>query len=587
VPDDEPVKGADDVQDDVAAGDTAGTVSDEISKLGQDTVKAVQEAAESVTVENIADQFEIKEVSIAQKNDAVTKLQANDLIKVDETTGAVTLSDNGDAATVTVVHEVYLEVEATAYDAESKSITLNIEPKYNVKAVVTTGEGIDAREVGAVTLESGKDATVSGGELEMSVALPEAVVDTTAFGAGNTAAAYVIHDHDCTMYVYDATIEKAGGTYTLSFKNPNGFSSFTTSLKDPTKAALNGVNYASLQSAVDVASKTKNNTVTVYDGKATAKITSVVGTLTLKPADNVELSLDYVDVPSGYTATLNKDGTITIKKKATSVGGGGSLDAEDTVNSETLEFEDGTTAIVTDNEDGTVTADVTLPEGVEKTTIVIPVTNATAGLVAKDANGKIVKLSVVNEAGDGLAVTLTESTTLTIVDNSRTYTDVAEDYWGADSIAFASAHELFKSTGDDVTFAPDDTLNRYMMMTILGRLDDQDMNDTGATWYVDGQNWAVAQEISDGTNGDRDVTREEMVTMLWRYAGKPEANADGKDINDFADADSVMEYAKEAMAWAVSNNIIKGGDNGIDPQGNAKRAEVATIMQRYCTLLTK
>jgi hypothetical protein len=126
-----------------------------------------------------------------------------------------------------------------------------------------------------------------------------------------------------------------------------------------------------------------------------------------------------------------------------------------------------------------------------------------------------------------------------------------------------------------------------MLMTILARLDDQDLNDTGAEWYVDGQTWAKDKGISDGYNGTRNVTREEMVTMLWRYAGKPAADENGKSINDFADADSVMEYAKDAMAWAVSVGIINGGDNGIDPQGDATRAQVAAVMERYCALLTK
>jgi hypothetical protein len=118
-------------------------------------------------------------------------------------------------------------------------------------------------------------------------------------------------------------------------------------------------------------------------------------------------------------------------------------------------------------------------------------------------------------------------------------------------------------------------------------LDDQNLNDTGANWYADGMKWAMETGISDGYNGTRNVTREEMVTMLWRYAGKPEADESGKDISEFADADSVTEYAKEAMAWAVSVGIINGGDNGIDPQGDATRAQVAAVMQRYCALLTK
>jgi hypothetical protein len=576
----EQVSGAASVGNDKTEAATTGSVGSGVTGDEQ-VVQAAKETAESVKVKDITEKITTDTESIAEQNDAVTKLLANDIIKVNESTGEITLNNNGEAgaaATVTVVHEVYLDVETTAYDAAAKTIKMAVEPKYNVKAVVSS-DGVEDKEI---ILESGKAAAVGEDTtVTMSLTLPDGFVDTTA-GAQSVWVKHIKED-GTTVYYYKGTVEK--GSQKLSFDNPDGFSEFEVGT-DEVVAYIGNTGYGSLQAAVDKAGSNAEITVLKTDETAitvskplTIKLAATDGTIAIKVTNG-----------SGYRMTKSDD-TYTFTRISYSYNPGNSspiVDAGDSVNSTPVENEDGASAIVTENEDGTVTAEVTVPEGVEKTTIVIPVTNATAGLVAKDANGKIVKLSVVNETGDGLAVTLTESTTLTIVDNSRTYTDVADDYWGANYIAFASAHELFKSTGDDVSFEPDAQLSRYMMMTILGRLADQEMNDTGADWYVDGQSWAVAQGISDGYNGDRNITREEMVTMLWRYAGKPAADADGADVNDFADAGDVSEYAKEAMAWAVSVGIINGVDgNKIAPQGNAQRAQVAKIVMKYCEVVTK
>jgi hypothetical protein len=107
---------------------------------------------------------------------------------------------------------------------------------------------------------------------------------------------------------------------------------------------------------------------------------------------------------------------------------------------------------------------------------------------------------------------------------------------------------------------------------------------TGSTWYEKGMAWAVEKEISDGTNGTASVTREQLVTMLYRYAGSPDATG---SLAGFADASSVSAYAKDAMTWAVANGIVTGSNGNLDPQGNASRAQVAAILQRYCALLVK
>ena len=77
------------------------------------------------------------------------------------------------------------------------------------------------------------------------------------------------------------------------------------------------------------------------------------------------------------------------------------------------------------------------------------------------------------------------------------------------------------------------------------------------------------------------ITREQAVTMLYRYAGSPTAN--GK-LDNFSDSASVSSYAENAMQWAVANGIVNGSNGKLNPQNNATRAEVAAILMRFCEM---
>jgi hypothetical protein len=518
----------------------------------------------------------------ADQDDALTRLVAQGKITIENGTIKTTASGNAEV-TVTLERQVYLEVEALESNTTGtgeKSIKLDVTPKYNLVATISNDKE------NPITVDTAREAVVTD-TVTITLDLPEGFATETS---GSNKVAYIRHTHvdangNENVYVYVGNVvdDTENDKQVLTFTNKYGFSELEISNTNPAEASYNGTYYDTLQGAVDEVSN--NGTIYVLKASTPAKVS---GTKYFKVVNQSGTTVD-ITAASGYGLWSSGE-MYFVWAQGYSIGSvgsggssGGSLEAGGSVNSTTLEFENGTTAVVSENEGGIVTAEVSVPEGVEKTTVVIPVANMTAGTVAVDANGKVVKLSVPTE--DGMAVTVTESTTLTFVDNSRTFTDVAEDYWGAESIAFASAHELFKSTGDDVSFEPELELNRYMMMTILARLDDQNLNDTGATWYTDGMEWAMEKGISDGYNGTRNVTREEMVTMLWRYAGKPAAEND--NASKFADVGSVSEYAQDAIAWAVSVGIINGGDNGIDPQGDATRAQVAAVMQRYCALLTK
>ena len=160
------------------------------------------------------------------------------------------------------------------------------------------------------------------------------------------------------------------------------------------------------------------------------------------------------------------------------------------------------------------------------------------------------------------------------------FTDVADDFWGKEAIDAVVEQGLMTGTSE-TTFAPNATTTRAMLMTILARMDGVDTTGSNP-WYAKGMEWAVAEGISDGTNPEGTITREQLAVMLYRYAGSPESSGTALDC---ADADQISDWAYMAMHWAVSNGIISGkGNDTLDPQGSATRAEVAQMLYRFVNL---
>ena len=113
---------------------------------------------------------------------------------------------------------------------------------------------------------------------------------------------------------------------------------------------------------------------------------------------------------------------------------------------------------------------------------------------------------------------------------------------------------------------------------------DKNQTVTGANWAQDARAWAMANGVSDGTAADRAVTREELVTMIWRYVGQPQGTG---DLSGFADADTVSDWAEEAMSWSVGAGLIQGDENGLTPTATAIRAQIAAILMRFCENVAK
>ena len=168
-----------------------------------------------------------------------------------------------------------------------------------------------------------------------------------------------------------------------------------------------------------------------------------------------------------------------------------------------------------------------------------------------------------------------------VLQEAPVFADVHDaGHWAADSIDFVTTRGLFNGVTED-TFQPDNTMTRAMLMTVLARLDGVS-TEGGANWYDKGMQWAMSNGISDGTNPGGSITREQLVTMLWRYAGEPDAAA---DLSAYPDADEVSGYAAEAMAWAVKTGLINGIDGKLSPLTGATRAQVAAVLMRYWELV--
>lgn len=164
------------------------------------------------------------------------------------------------------------------------------------------------------------------------------------------------------------------------------------------------------------------------------------------------------------------------------------------------------------------------------------------------------------------------------------FTDVPSTHWAHDAIEYVVDEGLFAGTSS-TTFNPEGTMTRAMLWVVLARMDDVNTNaSSGEAWYQPGLDWAVENGISDGTNPNNNITREQFAAMLYRYAENAgeDITADTAELNKFIDTINISSYALQPLAWAVENGIVSGtSSDTISPSGNATRAQVATMLMRY------
>ncbi len=336
----------------------------------------------------------------------------------------------------------------------------------------------------------------------------------------------------------------------------------------------------------------------------TADIEAILAEIDGKDATAVVISPDVTANIDGVAVKLPKTAAGSLAGRGVSLTVATPI-ADIILNEEALDVvaaTDGESLAITAarNVDGTITIEIkvgsTILRAVNgvKVKVAAPATKAGAVLVIMGEGSQEIVIKKSIAVGDGVLASMAGSATLKLIDNTKVFVDVSDKHWAAKYVAFASSRELFLGTST-TEFSPDEAMTRAMFATVLYRLEGSPgggglspfsdvRNDT---WYTDGVAWASSNGIVNGTgNGkfepNKKISREEMAVMIFRYC-----NAIGYDttvrgdIQTFVDGNHVSSWAREEMSFAVGAGFIGGkGNNDLDPQAGATRAEVATILQR-------
>ena len=183
------------------------------------------------------------------------------------------------------------------------------------------------------------------------------------------------------------------------------------------------------------------------------------------------------------------------------------------------------------------------------------------------------------------------------------YTDLNSEAWYHDGIHYCVDNGLMSGTGEG-QFSPDAETTRAMIIMMLWRLDGSPVVDDAldfadvaeGQWYTEAIRWAKSKGIAGGYGngyfGTNDaITREQVVTILWRYAQQKSLDVsvgENTDIQSFDDATDVANYAVPAMQWACGSGVVGGKNNAdgtgliLDPVGKGTRAQIATMLMRFC-----
>lgn len=221
------------------------------------------------------------------------------------------------------------------------------------------------------------------------------------------------------------------------------------------------------------------------------------------------------------------------------------------------------------------------------------------GLTVTDRAGR--KISV-TDLGDGKWSFVMPSSAVTVNASfvpegagQLPFGDVGENDWFREAVAYVYDAGLMSGTDGD-RFSPNGTTTRGMIVTILYRYEGSpaagtsDFRDVApGQYYAEPVAWAAASGVVNGYDGglfgpERMITREQMAAILFRYAQYKGLDVSGRaDLSGYSDAGQISGYAADAMSWASQTGLITGVDeHTLLPGGSATRAQVATILMRFC-----
>ncbi len=344
------------------------------------------------------------------------------------------------------------------------------------------------------------------------------------------------------------------------------FSTFVLNGQLTVAAKIGESEYGTLQEAVNAA---KSGDTIVLTQDCDEKI-SVSGKSVTIDLDGHTYDKDKITLGSRCSMSVSDD-KITITYSAPSGGGSSSSSSGDY------------TVSVENSKHGTVTASPKRADKGDTVTITVKPDNGYEldELTVTDKDGDTVKLQ--SKGGNkytftmpGSKVTVEATFTLEKEENLP-FADVAEDYWAVEEITWAYENGYMNGVSAE-RFAPGSTVTRQQLWMVLARL--TEFNPSNMT---EAQHWAVESKISDGSNPGGALTRQQMVTILYRWAQQMGYDVSGRaDLSAFPDNASVAAYATEPMTWAIAEGIISGTTEGLlNPAGTATRAQFAVILYRF------
>ena len=481
--------------------------------------------------------------------------------------------------------QAYLQITPKSYtkpvvdggETVVPELTMEITPMYRLvastaddpaKIAVKGDDNVDETTANAVVIPNTESEKLDvKGTVHMVVPMPDGFVSSEG-------TIFVQHKN----YEYAAEVtEHLQGKFVAEFDNPHGFSTFTFTMAPVSEATLNGIGYAKFADAI---ADTKNGeTVFVLKDGLTAEMSGDSRTITVKNGTEEKITFKV----NGKDYTLEKkDDKVQITYTRPTTGGG-------SVSTYTLTFEvNGGSELKKLTRAYGTTIDLSdyIPTRAGYTF---------AGWYSdKELTEKVTSIKLNSNT------TVYAKWTLNAGGTVAGFTDVKIEDWFAEEVQYVVDKGLMSGTSS-TTFAPNGTTTRGMIVAILYRMEKEPTAPASAftdvkagAYYEKAIDWAAANEIVKGVSEttfapDQAITREQLAAILYRYAQFKGYNVSKMNkLDSYADAAQVSPYAVSAMQWANAENLITGKSATIlDPKGNATRAEVSSILMRFCENIAK
>ena len=479
-----------------------------------------------------------------------------------------------------------------------KTITVTVTPSADYTGTVTSAPVVVGKAVltGSVTLaESGGTitATVTGAPTEAGSY--DIVWLRDGVETGVTGETYAITDAD-KGHTITAKLTAKGDTYTGEvMATGSGVTVAATKPAAPSVTATAGDGQVTVSWTVP---DNGGAAVTQYqvwvDSETPITLDAATTSYTFTGLDNDTEYTFQVKAINSVGAGDAGSAKATPKEPQAPSGGGGSsvtrydVSAPDQVANGKLTVSPSRAA-----RGSTVTITVTPDEGYELDTLTVTDGDGDAITLNDKGNGKF----TFTMPRDDVEIDVSFRPVEEPAPETLPFTDVAEGAWYYDAVAYAWENDLMTGTSATL-FAPNVTTTRAMLATLLYRLEGEpdagsaSFTDVAAgTWYSDAVAWAASEGVVNGVgdgsafdpNGN--ITREQMAVMLYRYADYKgyDVTQGGMAAREYEDYGTVSSWAQAAVDWAVNAGLISGTSaTTLTPQGSATRAEIATILMRFC-----